>query len=77
MWISAVGALPMAKIRGRSSFAAFSMACTARVEPAAFAASATSSSPMKQKASPPCFFSAFLLMPDMAMVVSVTMAAPS
>ena len=73
---SAVGALPMAKIRGLFSRAAFSMDTSERVTPRSFASRATSSSATKQCASPPKRASVFLLMPDMAMVVSVTMSQP-
>ena len=74
--ISAVGALPMAKIRSSSKAQAFSMLATARVVPALFAASATSVSDMKQYTCPPYCSSTLLLMPDRAIWVSVTMDAP-
>ena len=74
--INAVGALPMAKITGFSICAAFSMLTAALVTPRSFAIFATSSSAIKQCASPPYFASSFLLTPASAMFVSVTMSAP-
>ena len=73
---SAVGALPMANTASGSVSAAFSMDTSERVTPLAFACSATSASPMKQCTSPPNRASVFLLMPAMAMVVSVTTGQP-
>ena len=74
---SAVGALPMAKISGLFSRAAFSMDTSERVTPRSLASRATSSSPMKQRACPPNWASSFLLMPDWAMVVSVITSQPA
>ena len=73
---SAVGALPRARIRVRSSPAARSMETAARVTPRSLASAATSGSDMKHTASPPNFSSTRLLMPDRAIWVSVTMVQP-
>ena len=74
--MSAVGALPTAKISGPSSLAACSIETTARVTPRSFASHAMSGSAMRQSAFAPSFVSDGLLMPESAMFVSVTMVAP-
>ena len=66
----------MAKMRGRFRAAAFSMLAVARVLPCSFAFCATSSSEIKQKTSPPSCASFRLLIPALAIWVSVTMQAP-
>ena len=52
------------------------METIALVTPFCFAIAATSSSAMKQCAVPPSFCNARLLIPESAMLVSVTMSAP-
>ena len=74
--MSAVGALPMANMSGFLSPAAFSMDTAARVTPRRFASAATSSSAMKQCASPPSFANVVLLIPAFAICVSVTISQP-
>ena len=61
---------------GLSSFAACSMETTALVTLRSFASPATSSSAIKQRAIPPCASSTFLLTPESAIFVSVTISAP-
>ena len=73
---SAVGALPMAKMQGFSSAAAFSIETNARVTPRDLASCATSGSDMKQCTSPPRLARIVLLMPAFAICVSVTMSQP-
>ena len=73
---SAVGALPMAKMQGFSSTAAFSIETNARVTPRDLASCATSGSDMKQCTSPPRLARIVLLMPAFAICVSVTMSQP-
>jgi adenosylcobyric acid synthase len=72
----AVGALPIAKIRGPVSPAALSMLAVALVVPFALASSATSSSEIKHTAFPPSSSKILLLTPDQAILVSVTIVAP-
>ena len=66
----------MANTSGRRSPAAFSMDTAARVTPRALASAATSGSEMKFSTSPPNLASTPLLMPAMAILVSVTMEQP-
>ena len=75
--MSAVGALPMAKMHFPGSCAAFSMETIARVTPRSFASAATSASDMKQCTSPPRRPRIVLLMPAFAICVSVTMWQPA
>ena len=74
---SAVGALPMAKMQGFSSAAARSMDTKARVTPRSLASAATSASDMKQCTSPPSEARMVLLIPALAIWVSVTMSQPA
>ena len=76
MAIRAVGALPMAKMQGFPSFAAFSMETMARVMPRSLASAATSGSDMKQCTSPPSLPRMVLLIPALAIWVSVTISQP-
>ena len=74
---SAVGALPMAKMQGFLSCAAFSIETQARVTPRDFASAATSGSDMKQWTSPPREARMVLLIPAFAIWVSVTISQPA
>ena len=78
IFTSAVGALPIARISGRSaeSAAARSIETVARVTPLSLASAATSASAIKQRAVAPKPASLALLMPASAILVSVTMQAP-
>ena len=75
--MSAVGALPMAKMSGPSNLAACSIETTARVPPRALASLATCSSAIRQTAFPPSFANVALLTPESAILVSVTTVAPA
>ena len=74
---SAVGALPMAKMQGLGRAAARSMDTKARVTPRSLASAATSASDMKQCTSPPSEARIVLLIPALAIWVSVTMSQPA
>ena len=75
-FMSAVGAFPIANIRGPSSDAAFSMLTVALVTPRSFASAATSGSAMKHAARLLWRSSAALFMPLLAILVSHTIVAP-
>ena len=66
----------MAKIVGRFMRAAFSIATAERVSPPHRASAATSSSDIKLYTSAPSFKSSVLLIPYIAIFVSVTMQTP-
>ena len=66
----------MAKIQGLSRRAACSMDTTARVMPRSLASAATSGSDMKQCTCPPSRARMVLLIPALAIWVSVTMSQP-
>lgn len=68
--------MPTAMMTGPSRVQAFSMQAAARVLCASLARAATSGSDMKQTAVPPNLARAVLLMPTLAIFVSVTMVNP-
>ena len=72
-----MGALPTAKMQGLGRAAARSMDTKARVTPRSLASAATSASDMKQCTSPPSEARIVLLIPALAIWVSVTMSQPA
>ena len=72
-----MGALPTANAPPGCSAAARSMHTAARVTPRSLACRTVSGSAMKHTASPPSLDRAALLIPALAMLVSVTMERPS